>query len=260
MIVAKDGSGDFNTVQEAINSIPFGNQKRIVINIKNGIYKEKIFVDMNNIMLIGENEFNTILTYDDHAYKLFPNGEKMGTFNSFSTFIGGDNFIAQNITFENSSGCGDTYGQAVAIYVDGDKAKFKDCEIFSNNRDKSVNGYITAASTIEGERFGYVFIDCKLLSDAKPNSVYLGRPWRDYAKTTFINCFMGEHIAQIGWHNWDRLVTQSTTSYEEYNSLGPGGNLRNRVTWAKTLTDEEVKEYTPGNIFGLDFNYEFYKS
>ncbi len=144
------------------------------------------------------------------------------------------------------------FGSATAV--------FKDCEIFSNNRDKSVNGYITAASTIEGERFGYVFIDCRLISDAKHNSVYLGRPWRDYAKTTFINCFMGEHIVDSGWHNWDRLVTQSTTSYEEYNSSGPGGNQRNRVTWAKVLTDEEVKEYTPGNIFGLDFNYGFYKS
>ncbi len=74
-------------------------QEKIVINIKNGIYKEKIFVNMNNITLIGENEFNTILTYDDYAYKLFPNGEKMGTFNSFSTFIGGDRFLRSKYNF-----------------------------------------------------------------------------------------------------------------------------------------------------------------
>ncbi|MCB2305372.1 pectin methylesterase [Clostridium estertheticum] len=323
MIVSKDGSGDFKTVQDAINSIPSINKEKIVINIKNGIYKEKIYINVDNVVLLGESKANTILTYDDYAYKESLSGEKMGTFNSFSTFVGGDNFCAQNITFENSSGSGDLYGQAVAIYVDGDKAKFKNCSfigcqdtiftgplppkpkegdwfggpkdraprrpvrqyyedcyirgdidfifgsatavfnrcvIFSNDREREVNGYITAASTIEGERFGYIFINCKLLSDAAPNSVYLGRPWRDYAKTTFINCFMGEHIMGEGWHNWDRTVTEQTASYEEYNSSGPGGKLDNRVTWANVLSDEEVKDYNIDNILGPDFNYEFYKS
>jgi len=323
MIVAKDGSGEFITVNDAINSIPLGNSEEIIINIKNGIYKEKLYINMPNITLIGEDKLDTIITYDDYAYKLFPSGEKMGTFNSFCTFIGGDNFCAENITFENSAGDGDIYGQAVAIYVDGDEAKFKNCrflgcqdtiftgplppkpksgdyfggpkdraprkpvrqyyedcyikgdvdfifgsatavfkgcEIFSNNKEHAVNGYITAASTIEGERFGYVFIDCRLISDAAPNSVYLGRPWRDYAKTIYINCFMGQHIIDKGWHNWDRVVTESTASYGEYNSSGPGGNLHNRASWAKILTDEEAREYSIEGILGLNFDYSFHKS
>lgn len=320
MLVAGDGSGDFKTVQEALDSIAEGNSERIIINIKNGRYKEKLYISRANITLRGENKASTILTYDDYANKLSPSGEKMGTFNSFSTFIGGDNFSAENITFENSAGSGNIYGQALAIYVDGDKAKFKncnflgyqdtiftgplppkprsgnsfggprdrgprkpvrqyyegcfikgdvdfifgsatavfkECEIFSNNRDMEVNGYLTAASTAPGEEFGYVFIDCTLTSDASPNSVYLGRPWRDYAKTTFINCFMGEHIIAEGWHNWNRKEAESTVSYEEYNSLGPGGKQHRRVAFAKTLTDEEVKGYTLKGILGEDFEYRF---
>jgi pectinesterase len=316
MLVAKDGSGDFKTVQEALDSIPEGNSERIVINIKNGIYKEKLCINKPNITLKGENKPDTILTYDDYANKLLPSGEKMGTFNSFSTFIGGDDFSAEDITFENSAGSGNIYGQAIAIYVHADKAKFKncsflgcqdtiftgplppkprsgnffggpkdresrkhvrqyyegcfikgdvdfifgsatavfkDCEIFSNNRDMEVNGYITAASTTEEESFGYVFIDCTLTGDATPNSVYLGRPWRDYAKTTFINCHMGEHIIAEGWHNWGRYDAENTVSYEEYNSSGPGGKLNERVTFAKILTDEEVRRYNLEDILGTDF-------
>ncbi|MBW9171276.1 hypothetical protein K2F43_08665 [Clostridium estertheticum] len=81
MIVSKDGSGDFKTVQDAINSLPSTNKEKIVIDIKNGIYKKKIYI---NVVLLGESKANTILTYDDYAYKESISGEKMGTFNSFS--------------------------------------------------------------------------------------------------------------------------------------------------------------------------------
>ena len=315
-LVAKDGSGDFRSLQEALASIPKGSTERIIIKIKNGRYKEKIFINRPNITLIGENKFHTILTYDDYANKLLPNGEKMGTFNSFSTFIGGEGFSAENITFENSAGCGSIYGQALAVYVDGDKAKFKncrflgcqdtiftgplppkprkgnsfggpregdtrkvsrqyyencfikgdvdfifgsatavfkDCEIFSNNRDMEVNGYITAASTPQDESFGYVFIDCAFISDAAANSVYLGRPWRDFAKTAFINCYMGEHIIAEGWHNWGRSEAENTVSYEEYNSFGLGAKLEERAGFARVLTEEEAKRYKIENILGVDF-------
>jgi len=320
MIVAKDGSGDFKTIQEALDSIPERNTDRIIINIKNGRYKEKLYIDMPNITLRGENGALTILTYDDYAYKLLPSGEKMGTFNSFSTFIGGECFSAENITFENSAGSGIIYGQAIAIYVDADKAKFKNCrflgfqdtiftgplppkpmngnsfggpregkprkavrqyyegcyikgdvdfifgsatavfmgcEIFSRNRNLVVNGYITAASTAVGQSFGYVFINCRLLSDATQSSVYLGRPWRDYAKTAFINCYMGKHIIAEGWHNWNRVQAENTASYEEYNSSGPGGIPYNRASFAKQLSYEEVEGYSLENILGRDFEYEF---
>ena len=307
MIVALDGSGNFKSIQEAINSIPIGNTEKVQINVKNGVYKEKLFIDKPNISLIGESKEKTILTYDDYANKTFPNGEKMRTFNSYSIFIGGDNFFAENLTFENSAGMGSVVGQAVAAYVDADRVKFmncrflanqdtlftgplplkpiigndfggprdnierrygrqyyencyirgdidfifgsatavfKNCEIFSNNLNEEVNGYITAASTPEGAKYGYVFIDCRLTSDAAPQTVYLGRPWRDHAKTAFINCWMDEHIKAEGWHNWGKKHAEKTVEFLEYNSTGPGGKMDGRVSWARTLAPEEMEAYS----------------
>lgn len=307
MIVAKDGSGDFINLQDAIDSIPEGNTERTKIYIKKGIYKEKVTINKPFVTLIGESLMETILTFDDYARKLFPNGEKYNTFNSYSIFIGGDDFTAENLTFENSAGSGKIVGQALAAYIDADRVKFINCrflgcqdtiftgplppnpierntfggpregferrmgrqyfedcyirgdvdfifgsatavfnrcEIFSNNRNEEVNGYITAASTPEGEKYGYVFIDCKLTSDAAPNTVYLGRPWRDYAKTVFINCWMGDHIKTEGWHNWNKPNAEINTFYAEYKSYGPGAATDKRVAWAKILSDEEAKLYS----------------
>lgn len=135
------------------------------------------------------------------------------------------------------------FGSATAV--------FKDCTIVSLDRgekENGINGYITAASTPESIKYGYVFINCKLLSECAPETVYLGRPWRNFAKTVFINCYMDEHIKSEGWHNWDKIDSEKTTFYAEYNSYGPGGKMDTRVPWAKILTDEQAKEYTVENI------------
>jgi pectinesterase len=318
VIVSKNGDGDYKTIQEAIDSIPKDNNSRVVINIKNGVYKEKININKPFITFIGECAEETILTFDDNALKLFPNGDQYGTFNSYSTIITGDDFTAENITFENSAGDGRIVGQALASYIDADRVSFKNCrflgcqdtiftaplppspkkgnsfggprdnnekrmvrqyfencyirgdvdfifgsattvfnrcEIYSNDRNSELNGYITAASTPEGEKFGYVFIDCKLTSDATPESVYLGRPWRDFAKTVFINTYMGEHIKNEGWHNWNRESAEESTFYAEYNSYGPGAKMDQRVKWAKILTDGEAKDYTVENVLKGNDNW-----
>lgn len=318
MIVAKDGSGDFDNLQAAIDSIPNNNSDRIIITIKNGIYKQKVNITKSNISLIGEDPEHTILTFDDSANKLLPNGEKMRTFNSYTIFIAGDDIIAENITFENSAGSGNIVGQAVAVYADGDRVKFKNCrflgeqdtlftgplppkpiegttfggpregqerrnsrqyyedcfikgdvdfifgsatavfnrcEIFSNNRNEKINGFITAASTPEDNEFGYVFIDCKLSSDANAHTVYLGRPWRDFAKTAFINCWMGEHIIPEGWDNCNKTHAEKLVAYVEYKSHGPGAQLNNRVNWSNVLSDEEAKQYSIENILSGKDNW-----
>lgn len=323
MIVSKNGSGDFITIQNAINSIKETNADRIIIDIKPGIYREKISIRRSNISLIGENAQSTIITFDDSANKLLPSGERMRTFNSYSLFVDGDDFFAENITFENSAGDGRKVGQAVAAYVDGDRAIFKNCkflgcqdtlftgplppkpiegntfggpkegkprrnvrqyyekcyiqgdidfifgsataifnkcEIFSNNRNEEVNGYITAASTPEKNKFGYVFVDCRLTSSAKPHTVYLGRPWRDYAKTAFINCWMGEHIVPEGFYNWNKVNAEKSAEYVEYNSLGPGGTANKRVKWSKVLQAKEAKKYSITNVLSGDDHWNPLKS
>ncbi|MBB6324592.1 pectinesterase [Algoriphagus iocasae] len=285
-VVAKDGSGDFQTIQEAFDAVPDFRKNETRILLKPGVYKEKLVLaaSKTNISLIGEDAATTLMTYDDFAQKKNKFGEEMGTTGSTSFFVFGDGFYAKNITFENSSG---PVGQAVAVRVDGDKvifekcrflgfqdtlyphgdrsrqyykdcyiegtvdfifgwstAVFENCEIFS----KAPNGYVTAASTEKETEFGFVFINCKLTGDAPQNSVYLGRPWRDYAQTVFINTEMGAHIKPEGWHNWNKPNAEQTAFYAEYGSTGPGANASQRVSWAHQLTEDEVVKYTVESV------------
>lgn len=289
IVVSKDGSRDFKSVNQALESVKIDGEKGIDIYIKNGIYKELITIDeqMKNVSFYGEDPLKTILTFDNHAKRLDEKGEELGTFRSASAFINGDAFYAENITFENSSGPGKIVGQAVAASVAGDRMFFKNCRFLGHqdtlytdgigrqyykncyiegNVDyifgsavavfdsceiytKDRGGYITAARTPEDYRFGYVFIDCKLTGNAPQNSVYLGRPWRDFANVAFINCWMSGIIKPEGWHNWRQPHREKTSRYKEYNSSGPGANSGARVGWARDLTYEEAKEYTLKNIF-----------
>jgi len=132
----------------------------------------------------------------------------------------------------------------------GATAFFDQCEIFSGARDMDPSGYITAASTPQGQAWGYVFSHCRLTGDCVPDSVYLGRPWRDYAHVAFVNCHMDAHIKKEGWHNWNRPEAESRTRYEEYNSTGPGGDMRGRAAWCKILTAQEAAQYTAAHVLG----------
>lgn len=293
-IVAKDGSGDFGTIQEAINAVSDFRKNRTVIFIKNGIYKEKLILpsSKNLVTLRGEDAEKTKITWDDYASKKNRFGEEIGTTGSSGFFIFGEDFIAENITFENSSG---SVGQAVAVRVDGDRtifvncrfmgfqdtlyphgensrqyykncyiegtvdfifgwstAVFEECDIFCKSK-----GYITAASTNESTPYGFVFINCRITGNAPPGSVYLGRPWRPYAKTIFKECFLGEVIHPAGWHNWGKPESEKTAHYAEYKNSGPGADPNYRVTWSKQLTAIEAELFDPGHIFG-DWNPQNY--
>lgn len=139
------------------------------------------------------------------------------------------------------------FGSATAIFVE--------CEVFSKRRnvngdgimEGTAPGYITAASTPRDVNFGYVFWNCTLTGNAEPKSVYLGRPWREYAKTTFINCDLGQHIHPAGWHNWGKLEREQTVGYAEYGSYGPGTE-GDRVEWAKELKPEQLHTYSPAEV------------
>lgn len=286
-VVAQDGSGNFTTVQEALNAVPDFRKATTTIFIKNGVYKEKLNLSSSKhlVTLIGESAANTILTYDDWAQKKNIFGEEKGTSGSSSFYVYGPQFTAQNITFQNTTG---PVGQAVALFVAGDKARFincrmlgfqdtlytygyasrqyyykcyiegtvdfvfgsatavfEDCEIFCKKA-----GYVTAASTPDSTKYGYVFFNTRIHGDAPENSFYLGRPWRPYAKTVFINCDLGKQIKPEGWHNWNKSDAEKTSFYAEYQSKGLGANNNARVKWSHQLTAKEVSEnYTLEKIF-----------
>lgn len=288
--VAKDGSGDFTKVQDAIDAVPDFRRKETIIYIKKGTYKEKLVLPASktNVTFIGEDREHTILTFDDYAQKLNKFGEELGTTGSTSFFVFGDHFTARNLSFENSSG---PVGQAVAVRVDGDKVMFENCNflgfqdtlyphgrksrqyykncyiegttdfifgwstaVFENCEIFSKKGghYITAASTEEASPHGFVFINSRLTGDAPEESVYLGRPWRDHAQTVFINTTMGPHIKKEGWHNWSKPQAEKTAFYAEFNSSGPGAAPKQRVEWSHQLSPRQAEEYTVAKILESD--------
>ena len=293
-VVAADGSGDFTKVQDAIMAVPDFRNEPTFILVKSGIYKEKVILPTSKtkVTLIGESAETTIITYDDYSSKHNRFGEEYGTTGSSSFFVFGDDFTAINITFENSAG---KVGQAVAMRVTGDRAIFENCRflgfqdtlyahgeksrqyykncyieggtdfifgwstvVFDNCEIFSKDGgqYITAASTLEETEFGFVFLNCKLTGDAPAGKVFLGRPWRIYAQTVFINCEMGEHIRSEGWHNWSKPEAESTTFYAEYSSTGIGTNPKARVPWSHQLSADDAAKYTVENILAGSDNWQ----
>jgi pectinesterase len=128
------------------------------------------------------------------------------------------------------------FGQSTAV--------FQNCSI----RCKS-NSFITAANTPEGKKFGFVFLDCKIIADSGVSKIYLGRPWRAWSRTVFIRCDLPRQIAAAGWDNWSNPENEKTAYYAEYKNTGEGAGYTNRVSWSKQLTDKEAKEYTVENIF-----------
>lgn len=286
-IVAADGSGDFTRVQQAIDAVPVLRGKRTTIFIKKGVYREKLILPptASNVTFIGEDVEKTVLTFDDFASRENRFGEQMGTSASASFFIYGDGFEAFNLTFENAAG---PVGQAVAVRVDGDRAKFVNCRFLGHqdtlythgkfSRQYYQNcyiegtvdfifgwstavfdscriyckspGYVTAASTEEQTRFGYVFRHCSIAGSAPAQSVFLGRPWRPYAKVVYLHCDMSEVIRPEGWNNWGKTDNERTAWYGEFNSRGAGAMPEKRVSWAHTLSTAEADHYSLDNIFG----------
>ena len=284
-VVAQDGSGDFTTVQAAINAVPdYRKAGPTRIYIKKGIYKEKIVIaeSKQSVQLIGED--GAVLTYDDYAQKPNVFGEEKGTSGSGSIYIFGPDFMAENMTFENSSG---PVGQAVACHVAGDRAVFRRCRFlgfqdtlytFGENtreyyedcyiegtidfifgkatavfnrcelRSKRTGGFLTAPATPQGSNYGYVFYDCKLTADegVEAGSVWLSRPWRPYGKTVFIRCEMGQHIRPEGWNNWGKTDNERTAYYAEYQCYGKGADTSRRVAWSHQLKDANA--YVMTNI------------
>ena len=287
IVVSRDGTGNFRTLQEAIESARAFMDYTVTIYVKNGVYKEKVIVPswVENIDIIGEDRDKTIITYDDHA-----NINKMGTFRTYTVKVEGSDITFKNLTIENNAA---QLGQAVALHTEGDRLKFINCRILGNQdtiytgakftrlyfKDCYIDGttdfifgpstalfencmihikrnsYVTAASTPKEAKYGYVFKHCKLTAEPGVDKVYLGRPWRPYAYTLFIECELGKHIVPAGWHNWGKQSNEETARYMEYKNTGEGANVSERVAWSKQLTKKEAEAVTVDAIFGTQSNW-----
>ncbi|NCD70990.1 pectinesterase family protein [Mucilaginibacter agri] len=295
LTVAQDGSGNYQTIQEAVNSVRDLSQKQVVIHIRKGTYHEKLVIPSwkTRISLVGEDAQNTIIANADFSGKLYPGvkdafgKDKFSTYTSYTVLVQGNDFTAENLTIQNTSG---RVGQAVALHIEGDRCIIKNCRLLGNQDtlyaatersrqfyqgcyiegttdfifgeatavfDKCIvkslsNSYVSAAATSPRQLFGFVFLRCKFIADTSAKRVYLGRPWRPYAKTVVIHCELGNHILAAGWDPWkgDSMFPDKelTTYYAEYGNTGAGANTTGRVAWAKQLSSKEAKGYTINNI------------
>ncbi|KAA1189916.1 pectinesterase family protein [Paenibacillus sp. B2(2019)] len=119
----------------------------------------------------------------------------------------------------------------------GATAYFDQCEIRSLRHSENQAGYITAASTPERQSHGFIFKNCFLTADPDITSVFLGRPWREYAKTVFVGCQMGSHIHPLGWDNWNNSANEQTVRYQEYDVKDAALLSKKRVPWADCFED-----------------------
>ena len=132
----------------------------------------------------------------------------------------------------------------------GARAYFEGCEIRSLNRNMDVNGYVTAASTPEGEPYGFVFHGCSFTAsqDVAPDSVYLGRPWREWAQTVLIDCWLGQHIKREGWWDWNKPAAHERARYAGAILHGPSGDTAGWVPWARGLDAAAAARYARDQV------------
>ncbi|TQD81800.1 hypothetical protein C1H46_032643 [Malus baccata] len=270
IVVAKDGSGNYKTINEAISAASKRKGSgRYVIYVKAGSYKENVQIKLNNIMLLGDGIGKTIITGSKSV------GGGTTTFNSATVAVVGDGFIAQGITFENTAG--PTSGQAVALrsgsdlsvfykcsfegnqdtlYVHSERQFYRECDIYGTvdfifgnaavviqNSNIYVHNHKTNTVTAQGrtdpnQNTGISIHNCKVTaaSDLKPvqSSVktYLGRPWKQYSRTVFMKTYLDSLINPAGWMEWSGDFALKTLYYGEYMNTGPGASTKNRVSWA----------------------------
>jgi pectinesterase len=277
-VVAADGSGNYTTVQAAINAIPDTSAATTVIFIKNGTYNERDVVPWTktNAVLIGANVDSCIITGNDVSANTYASN----TFNTYTFRVDADNFMAMNLTIQNTA----TSAQAVALHANGDRQIFLHCRIigyqdtyFNNIRTRHYfkdcfiqggvdyifgfgielfdscvmnstgsGGCMTAASTSDYYKFGFVFRNCELTSSSGI-SIYLGRPWFAYARTVVMTTAEPATLDAAGWSAWDGR--EDTCYYAEYNCTGPGFKPASRATFGHQLTAAQAQSYVPDTIF-----------
>lgn len=287
VVVAQDGSGEFKSIQEAINAAPqlTSAAETWEIHIKPGIYREQLYVmrEKRFVRLVGEDRMKTVITAKLFAGIPGPDGQPIGTFRTATAWIDADDFEVANLTIENSAGA---VGQALALRVDGERVTFRDCRFLGwqdtvlCNRGRqyfadceiagavdfifggataffsrceircSGNGFITAPSTLPNDGYGFVFSNCRITAVNDSIKTYLGRPWRAFASSAFLNTEMANAVVPEGWHNWDRPEREKTARFSEFGCTGPGGDMGKRAKWARRLTAQEAAAITSASVLG----------
>ena len=312
-IIAQDGSGDFTTVQQAIDAVPSGDRAPAILLIRSGVYRERVIVHRDNLRIIGEDPEKTIITWSGCAKDTYPDGREKGTFLSATLLVLGDDVTVEGLTVRNDAGDGRDVGQAVAVYAAGDRGVwrnvrmiahqdtlfcgplmpkveadiapysstaecvesvgdcplthsrqyfencfiqgdidfifgpyrcwFESCTLHMNAR----GGWYTAANTPEEQPYGLIFHRCTLTGECEAGKAFLGRPWRRFARTLFLECAMDDCVAPQGFRDWDD-VRVITARCGEWRTRGADMTLRHPAQ--KRLTEEEALCVTLPEVIG----------
>jgi pectinesterase len=280
-VVAADGTGQFKSVQDAINAAPQTSSASApwTIRVRAGTYRERVYVQREKrfVRLVGEDPARTVITAALYASIPSPDGKPIGTFATPTVWIDADDFTVENLTLSNSAL---RMGQALALRVDGDRVRFRNCRflgwqdtILANRGrhyfagctiggavdfifggataffDRCVitcagDGYITAPSTPADQAYGLVFSGCRITGDDSATLTYLGRPWRPFGSAVFLNTEMSGVVRPAGWHNWKQPEREKTARFAEFGSTGPGANPSARVPWSRSLSRAEADAIT----------------
>ncbi|KAK7397154.1 hypothetical protein VNO78_18321 [Psophocarpus tetragonolobus] len=263
-VVALDGSGHYRSITDAVNAAPAYSQRRYIIYVKKGLYKENIDMKrkMTNIMLVGDGIGQTIIT----SNRNFMQG--WTTFRTATLAVSGKGFIARDMSFRNTAG--PVNHQAVALRVDSDQSAFyrcsveghqdtlyahslrqfyRECEIYGTIDFIFGNGAAVLQNckiytrvplplqkvtiTAQGRKSphqttGFTIQDSYILAT---QPTYLGRPWKQYSRTVYINTYMSGLVQPRGWLEWFGNFALNTLWYGEYRNYGPGSSLAGRIRW-----------------------------
>ncbi|XP_019055297.1 PREDICTED: pectinesterase-like isoform X3 [Nelumbo nucifera] len=275
-IVAKDGSGNFSLIGDAIAFAPNNSKVEdgyFVIYVKEGIYEEYVVVAKNkkNIMLLGDGINRTVVTGNRSVV------DGWTTFNSATVAVSGERFVAVDMSFRNTAG--PEKHQAVAVRNNADVSTFYRCSfegyqdtlyahslrqfyrecdvygtvdfIFGNAAavlqncnlyarkpmPNQKNAFTAQGRTDPNQNTGISIHNCTigaapdLAEDLNSTSNFLGRPWKEYSRTVYMQSYIDSLIDPVGWLEWNGTVGLSTLFYGEFENYGPGAITSMRVQW-----------------------------
>lgn len=280
-----NGGGDFRTIQACFDALPSKPAEWRTVRIMAGTYREKVTLDVykDKVRILGDERAETRIVWNDYSGKRV-DGRELTTYDSYTMSIRADDVYLDCLTVENDAG---RVGQAVALETRGDRIWIDRCRLEGDQDTFFARGYvsrvyvtysyiegttdfifgpsivgfdgceihckadsfITAASTTERNKYGFVFYECRVTAAGDVTKVYLGRPWKSTARTVWWKCEFPAAIRPEGWRDWHDAARKGDVYYAEWRCTGPGAVRQGRVEWSRELTDAEAAEYTSEKIF-----------
>jgi len=284
-IVAADGTGQYTSLQEAIDAAPLMSAAPAwVILVKPGYYHAPIYVPREKrfLTIVGENPLRTTLGFDLTAAESGADGRPIGMYRTATLYVDADDFVLENLSVANSTG---PNGPAVALRIDGDRAVFRNCRFLGwqgtvlANRGRQYferclitghedfiagaatsyffkceihswrDGHLTAASTPADSANGFVFVDCHVTGETPAVRAFLGRPWGEYASVAFVRTTLDAIVEPAGWDSSGRPAWEQTTRFAEGGSGGAGAS-DHRISWAQKLEEGGATALSVNGVLG----------